>query len=317
MRINDALQKFTTQLRADGRSPHTIQQYTRHVHLLATWIDAKGTRDDIAAINHESIAAFLVSDLVQTTADGRIRKATSGNAIRSSLRNFFGYLHKSGDVVTDPTRLVRRARCSAAAPRALSHDEQGRLLRVLDDMESSGTLAERRDAILFKTMLGTGIRIGSALALDVADIDLGSGVVHVGHAKGGSSYRAFLPRDLVEVLGRYIGDRVSGPVFQGGGGNRITTRHAQRRFAAIMEKAAAQGRGVGMIERGMDSVAKARSTRSTTYGTHSLRHTRAQELYGKTGDIMVVKEVLGHRSIASTLVYARVDEARMRAAVGA
>ena len=54
-----------------------------------------------------------------------------------------------------------------------------------------------------------------------------------------------------------------------------------------------------------------------TFGTHVLRHTRATDLYRKTGDLLVVKELLGHRSVASTLVYARADEARLRAAAGA
>ncbi len=46
MVIVEALDLFLTQLEADGRSPHTIGQYRRHVHLFARWAaDVRHTRD--------------------------------------------------------------------------------------------------------------------------------------------------------------------------------------------------------------------------------------------------------------------------------
>ena len=50
---------------------------------------------------------------------------------------------------------------------------------------------------------------------------------------------------------------------------------------------------------------------------HSLRHRFAIRLYQRTGDIYLVQQALGHRSIASTTVYARVDRSRLAAAMGA
>ena len=42
---------------------------------------------------------------------------------------------------------------------------------------------------------------------------------------------------------------------------------------------------------------------------------REVRLYARCQDVLVVKEALCHRSIASTLVYARVDEGRLRRAL--
>ncbi len=50
---------------------------------------------------------------------------------------------------------------------------------------------------------------------------------------------------------------------------------------------------------------------------HGLRHAFAMGLYARTGDVLVVKEALGHRSIASTMVYARPREERLRVALRA
>jgi site-specific recombinase XerD len=43
-----------------------------------------------------------------------------------------------------------------------------------------------------------------------------------------------------------------------------------------------------------------------------LRHSFAQRVYARSGDILVVKQALCHRSLASSLIYTRVDEKRLR-----
>jgi integrase/recombinase XerD len=48
---------------------------------------------------------------------------------------------------------------------------------------------------------------------------------------------------------------------------------------------------------------------------HCLRHSLATSVYRRTGDILLVKEVLRHKSIASTMVYARVSPERLRRAL--
>ncbi|MCC7015528.1 MAG: tyrosine-type recombinase/integrase [Planctomycetes bacterium] len=51
-------------------------------------------------------------------------------------------------------------------------------------------------------------------------------------------------------------------------------------------------------------------------GAHALRHSFASGLYRRTGDVLVVQRALGHRSIVSTLTYARATEERLRAVIG-
>jgi site-specific recombinase XerD len=46
-----------------------------------------------------------------------------------------------------------------------------------------------------------------------------------------------------------------------------------------------------------------------------IRHRYASRLYAKTGDVLLVRQALGHKSIGSTLVYVDSDRSRLRAAV--
>ena len=90
MHIDDALDLFLVQLEADGRSPHTIGQYRRHVRLFAAWAADVGLSVDITSLSHADVARFFASDTAQRRADGGKRKPTSANALRTSLRCFFG-----------------------------------------------------------------------------------------------------------------------------------------------------------------------------------------------------------------------------------
>ena len=49
MQLQAALQGFLVQLEADGRSPHTIGQYRRHVSALVEGMPKAGTRANVAA----------------------------------------------------------------------------------------------------------------------------------------------------------------------------------------------------------------------------------------------------------------------------
>ena len=292
MRIETALERYLLQLEADGRSPHTIGQYRRHVLLLARWARQEGLSGKVGDLDHQDIARFLVSPEARTRPDGRPKKATSTNALRSTLRTFFSYLHEAGYSPSNAARLVRRARCSPPPPRALSPDEQKRLLKVL--AAGKGYEAQR-DFALFDLLLSTGLRVGSAVALDVDDVDLDRGALTVRYTKYNRPDRIILGKRIGKHLARFISNRDSGPLFADRRGRRITTRHVNRRLKQWLKMA------------DIDCAAS----------PHTLRHSFATDLYRRTQDILLVREALRHRSLTSTTVYASVSAERMLAALSA
>ncbi len=275
MQLQDALASYLAQLRADGRSEHTVRQYQRHVGSLARWATQKGHSGDVIAIGHEDLAGFLTTPEATHRTDGKAKTAGSMNALRSSLKGFFGYLHKAGHLTNDPSRLIRRAICGDAPPQHLKGTEQERLLNTLAKTEGFEAM---RDHALFHLMLATGIRLGAALALDVGDIDLDAGEVLLRKTKGNGSRTVFLSKSLENHLRIFLAGKYDGSVFTTTTGTRICHRQAQRRFAQWRDLA-------GLSKR---------------LHPHSLRHTFATDLYRRTEDVLLVKEALGHRSVAST-----------------
>jgi len=290
MDLATAIAQHRAQVRANGRSQHTLEQYCRHLQTLARWL-AASARDtgDVADIDHLALADFLASPEALLRADGRAKMATSVNALRNSLRGFFGYLHRAGVLAEDPSRLLARARVGEAPPEGLVDADQERLLQALAAERSPAGL---RDHALFRLLLSTGVRLGSALALEVGDVDLDGGEALLRRCKGGQVQRVFFPECTSASLRLHLGPRTTGPVFPGQAGAPMTARHAQRRLDHWLDKAGCR-----------------------PCSPHRLRHAFAMGLYARTRDVLLVQRALGHRSIASTLRYARATDDELRAAV--
>jgi site-specific recombinase XerD len=287
--LQDALQAFLQQLAADGRSPHTIGQYRRHVTALAKWCAATGASTDVASVTPAALAKFFAADTARSSCRGGTKKAVSLNAMRTSIRCFAKHLHDAGLVATNPARMLRRARCAPPPPRALHPDEQKRLLAVLGKAASAEA---ERDLILVELLLGTGIRIGSALALDVGDLDFDHDEIRLRTTKNDRPTTAVLPAGVAKQLRAFVAGRTEGAVFLAGE-HRISMRHAQRRLAKWFSAAGIAGKSA-----------------------HSLRHSFACTLLNRTGDIRLVQAAMNHASIVSTTIYTQVDRAKLRAAVG-
>ncbi len=292
MEIADALERYLVQLRANGRSQHTIDQARRHVLALARWAACEGHGCELERLDHQSVAQFLASDAARLTPYGRPKKPGSLNAMRSSIRAFLAYCHAAGYLRENPGRLVRRVRCGPGPPRALSTAEQERLAAVL--VAADGPEA-RRDELLARLLLGAGLRLGEALALDASDVDLEAGQLWLRATKNGHPGRAFLAPVLVEMLREHVEAQGPGPLFQARSGARITARHARRRLGAALERAGVR----------------------RPASPHSLRHSFAAGLLARTGDLALVQAALRHRSIAATTIYTVVQDERLRAVVGA
>ena len=105
----------------------------------------------------------------------------------------------------------------------------------------------------------------------------------------------FLNRELVRLLRDFIDRLKNGPLFRARcrDGVPMTSRQARRRVRMWYEKAGVNGGAT----------------------PHALRHSFAQGLLNRTGDIALVQAALHHQSIESTLVYARASTERIRRAV--
>ena len=156
---------------------------------------------------------------------------------------------------------------------------------------------------LLDTLLSSGLRASEVAALRIGDCLLGYGQssLTVRRGKGDEAREVFIAEDLKRHLKAFItwkrdrGEDVTdvAPVFVGQRGP--LTRYGV--WEAVKSLMAA----VGLDPR---------------YATHTCRHTFATHLYRACGaDLEIVQEQLGHASVKTTTIYARVTkEDKLRAA---
>ena len=197
MRLSQATTHFTRQLAANGCSVHTQRAYARDLRAFSGWL---GRDAALSAIKPDDLARFLISNAVLSTPDGLPRKPITTNRTKSALRSFFAFCVESGWVKENPARLIRSSPAAAKEPSTLTEGEIKGLRAVV---ASSTSPFASRDRLILDLLLGTGIRLGSLVGLNLGDVDLQTGTLHI-RAKGGAQERVFLNPGLCAMLPAYL-----------------------------------------------------------------------------------------------------------------
>lgn len=291
MTLTQAIEAFTIYLRANQRSPLTIDCYRRDLESLGRFAGEVA----VAEITPDLIHRFVVSDAVQLKQDGQLRSEVTINRCRAALRSFGAWLLDTGLADRNPAAGLSIRRTTRQSPSTLSDAERKRMLREVGARKGE---AAARDRVMLEVLLGTGIRLAELVGLDVGDVDLDNKRIVI-HAKGGHDETRFLNSDLRRLLRRYLRKRNqvltdSPALFLSNRGTRISRRQVEARFHQWVTWAGIDRPGLS---------------------PHSLRHTFASMLYRKTHDLVLVGKALGHRTTEATRVYVHSTDAELEEAM--
>lgn len=139
---------------------------------------------------------------------------TTLNLYRAYIKNFTAWLDRFGRVPIDPLKALGRFRTQGAEKvrrRALSKDEQERLIRAAESGGSKATLSGPDRAMLYRFALATGFRKGECAAIRPADFifDGPRPLVRLAgtHTKNRSTVHQPLPRWLVPMFRTWLAGR--------------------------------------------------------------------------------------------------------------
>jgi len=291
--------------RARQYSPRTAEAYTGWIR---RFVRFHGTRHP-ADLHREAITEFL-THLANEVGAG----TSTQNQAASAL--LFLYREVLDIPIHAPTGVLRPAR-PKRLPVVLTRSEAGAVLAEL-----SGT-----KRIVAATLYGSGLRLMQCLQLRIKDLDLERRELSVRSGKGGRDRITVLPGALVPDLRRQI--------------ERVRARHAADTRAgsgwvavpfALARKYPAAGRqlpwqwvfpatrqhtdrATGQVRRHhlhesavqravTDAVRRTGIPKRAT--CHSLRHSFATHLLEDGYDIRTIQELLGHRSVRTTMIYTHV-----------
>jgi len=215
---------------------------------------------------------------VERWAAGRAVGPAATRNLHTMLRAFYRWAQRDGLVRHDPTQLADRPRVPAYLPRPAAEHDIARALAGADVAVQA----------MIALMACAGLRCVECSRLDWADIDLSAATVIV-NGKGQRERMVDLSPDVVAALA-VLAVSTSGPVFVGHGARRLSAARVSQRVAAVFAAA------------------------GLTVRAHQLRHRCATSALAEShGDLLAVRDLLGHASVATTQVYTAVSPGRTAA----
>ena len=164
-------------------------------------------------------------------------------------------------------------------------------LRAAERDELLHAIADVRDKAIVTTFLFGGLRLNELTHLDRGDVDFRYRTIRIRFAKGGKERTVGLHRLAEDAIRAYLDTRADDlpPLFLSNRRRRISNRAVQH-----------------LLDRHIKACGFNASKRVTP---HKLRHTFATALMKASGrDIQVVQRALGHENIATTTIYAHLDD---------
>lgn len=264
--VEPLILKHLAWMKLSNKRSRTIYARKRTLIQLSVW--AQGP---ILYLDEARLAAWQ-RDLAEGTPD---RKALAPQSIRvntSHIREFYSWAKREGLISEDPTgRLVTPQR-HRGVPRPMSDDKFSAAIDAAP-VEIAAILALARFA---------GLRACEVARLDWRDLDLTGRVLTVREGKGGHARQVHLSTVLIRLL-RTLPHRTGAVIPRANGqpGYNTPARISQRAANYLHDA------GCGRHET-----------------LHTLRHAFATAMYRESLDLRSVQEELGHRSVATTQVYA-------------
>ncbi len=274
------IQRFLSYLAHERRySPHTITNYQRDLKSILAYCE----KQDISAwqdLGEYQVRMFVAAGHRQGLSPRSLQRRLS------TLRSFYRYLNREGEIKTNPALEVRAPKASKRLPRTMDVDMMGKLL----EMPHKDPLSVRDWAIM-ELLYSSGLRLAELVDLDLTDVDLSDRTVRV-TGKGNKTRIVPLGRFSVEALAKWLGERGSmagagteQAMFLSQQGRRISHRSVQSRVKLWARR---QGLPVEV-------------------NPHLFRHSFASHLLESSGDLRGVQELLGHADISTTQIYTHLD----------
>ena len=271
-------------LRERGLADGTVAGYVHFAALFLKEMAYPGGRD-LGQLGPKDINEFLLCEL------GR-RSVASAKSLVSGLRSVLRFFHVQGVTGVSLSGCVPTVAgwSGSSVPKAISAESVRALLTSCDRRNSKG----RRDFALLMLLARLGMRAGEVAALELADVDWRGGQILV-RGKDKRLERLPLPVDVGEALAGYV---------QRG---RPRGEHPSLFLRALAPHGPLTSGAIKVVVHAACSRAGLPSL-----GAHRLRHSVASELLRQGAGLPEIGQVLRHRSIATTAIYAKADTTALR-----
>jgi tyrosine recombinase XerC len=291
-----AVQNYLQYLKVERNcSKHTLISYQTDLFQFLDFctdeLDCEREEVRLHLIDRALIRIWLASISERGLKKSSITRKTA------ALRSFFKYAAKRGYVDKNPAQLLVVPRKDRVLPRTVTPEVMNRMIEQIETKTARGVQTK---AIL-ELFYSTGVRLNELLQLNTEDVNLNASQVTV---IGKGAKRRIIPfgtnaekelknhlKTREQLFGKWTDKDARNALFLAPHGQRLHPRAVQR-----------------MVKKWLQKVSEVQPK-----SPHVLRHTFATHLLDRGADIRIIKEFLGHSSLASTQIYAHTSVGHLHA----
>ena len=267
-------------------SSHTINAYRKDLESFATYTKLHYQLTNLAKVEYPIIRDWIV----HLSSTGI--KSQSINRKCSTLKSYFKFLQKLGEIDQSPMQFHRQLKTNPKLVVPLTEKEFKAVIEMYDHSHFEGS----RDALILELLYTTGMRRAELLSLTLTAIDRNKRQLQVVGKRNKTRIVPLLPK-VISQIDSYLAHRnqiekakYSKSLFVNRKGEKLNPSHIYKCVTAYLAKV---------------------STKEKV-SPHVLRHTFATHLLNRGADINSIKEILGHKSLSSTQIYAKVQIPKMK-----
>lgn len=272
----DYLESFREMISLRGLREGTLRTYLTYITAYLEYVS------DILSKTPEEVTWQEMRTFVQWIQKERGIGDRTINYVIAQLRFFTLYvLHQPWDPYQMPYRKFDRY-----IPFVPSRSEVQTFINAV---------ADHKAKMMIILMYSCGLRIGEVCNLRYEDIDRAGMKLHITKAKNRSDRYVPLSPFVLDALTSYwrmYGGKSGDYIFRR---RKDPSRHVDSHY--VFRHIQTTEKALGWNHR---------------FKCHTFRHAFATHFYEETGDLLALKELLGHRSINSTTVYVTLSERMVR-----
>lgn len=258
-------------------SEETIKSYREDLRQFEEF-----AREEIGDSAPSEVKAELVREWIVSLMD-RGYTSTSINRKLSSLRSFYKFLLRKGEVAVNPLQKITGPKNKKPLPAFLRESDMDRLL---DEVDFGEGFKGCRDHMIIEMFYATGVRLSELIGLDNKDVDFSSSLIKV---TGKRNKQRLIPfgEELKVAMTEYVDVRNEAVPIRTDA--FFVRENGERLSRSIVEN---------LVKRNLSKVVTLKKR-----SPHVLRHTFATTMLNHDAELGAIKELLGHESLATTEVY--------------
>lgn len=287
MQIKNAINKFLDFIVLEkGLAHNTLESYRSDLSEFTTFLAQKRI-NEIEKIDKKSILNYY------KFLEKKVFSKATLQRRYSALNQLFKYLIRQNLLQTNPMLTMRRQKKEIKLPKFLTEEEIARIVSIYSD---TNDIKKFRNRLIIEMLYSTGMRVS-----ELCELPLKAVLVSKKEAvddykfitirgKGQKERIVPLRKDVVLELQKYI---------------NLTAKKGQKYlFKNDKNGTPITRRMVGII---LKQAAILAGLNHEKVSPHKIRHSFATHLLQKGLDIREIQELLGHSSIDTTAIYAKID----------